>query len=186
MPGNQKILMLTNSEHGQANVFLSVACALAQQDQATEIHIASFSRLSSFVKETSEFVVQTVPRAGPFHFHELPGTTFIECVLHQDVDFLDRTASENPTFGNLLHTLKGLSTVVTPWNAKEFLEIYKGAVRVIEDVDPAIVVVDNFFCPGLSACHHLQRNWLVLSPNSTKEFAAARQPNLAGLWKFPK
>lgn len=181
----KKILQLTCSEHGQANVHLAVAHALTEQDPSVEIHIGSFSQLSNSVKGASDHVVKSVPGASPFHFHELSGTSYMDCILQMSLDFFSVIAIA-PGLRNSLPMLKGLANCATPWNSDQFLEVYREIVRVIKSVDPDLVVVDNLFCPALSACRHLKRNWLVLSPNALKDFAGSRQPNLGGLWKYPK
>lgn len=185
MASPKKILQLTNSEHGQANVHLAVASSIILSDPTVQIHIASYPRLADFVSEASDFAIQKSPEASPFVFHKLPGATFEECVVHKSVDFFS-VARKTPGIWNSAALIKGVSSCCTPWNSEQFLETYEGVVQVIEEVDPDIIVVDCFFCPGLSVCHNAKRNWLILSPNSVKDFSLAQQPNLSGLWGFPR
>ena len=48
MSQKRKILMLTNSEHGQANVFLATSRAILAIDPDVEIHFASFKAIPYF------------------------------------------------------------------------------------------------------------------------------------------
>ncbi|ETS84356.1 hypothetical protein PFICI_02381 [Pestalotiopsis fici W106-1] len=180
----KKVLMLTNSEHGQANVHLAVAYAMLQQDPSTEVHIASFPRLAKFVTEMSDFAVQNIPGASPIQFHGLRGTSFIDCILNPDIDFFS-VANTTPSFWTLFTVLGGMSVCMGAWNAEQFMEVYRSCIDIIDKVDADIVAVDNLFFPGVTACHHIECNWLMLSPNSLKDFVANRQPKLAGLWKYP-
>jgi hypothetical protein len=41
----RKVLMLTNCELGQANIFIATSHALLEQDPNVELHIASFPQL---------------------------------------------------------------------------------------------------------------------------------------------
>jgi hypothetical protein len=74
----------------------------------------------------------------------------------------------------------------TPWRAEQFLSVFQNVVRVLDEVDPDIVAVDNFFGPGITACHNLGREWIVLSPNTLLDYVISRQPNAAGMWRYPR
>ncbi|PFH62531.1 hypothetical protein XA68_13270 [Ophiocordyceps unilateralis] len=69
----KKILLLANSELGEANVFLALFPALLKANPDVEVHLASFSRLEKHAKEVSSHVRKTSPRARPFVFHEMQG-----------------------------------------------------------------------------------------------------------------
>jgi hypothetical protein len=181
----KRVLLLTNSEHGQANVHLAVAYALLQQDPSTEVHIASFPRLAGFVTEMSDFAVRSIEGASPIQFHEVQGTSFIDCVLHPDIDFFSM-ANTPPSFWTLFKVLGGMAACTGAWSAEQFMEVYRSCVEIIEKVGADIVAVDNIFVPGVTACHHIGGNWLILSPNSLKDWVAGRQPKMAGLWKYPR
>lgn len=180
-----KILHLTSSEQGQANVHLAVAHALVQQDPSTEIHIGSTKKLDGLVREASEHAFKSIPGASPFHFHEICGPSYGDCLSDPSIDFLS-VAAIPPVFRNSLSLLKGLANCSVPWTPEQFLDVYRDTVRVINSVDPDMVVVDSGCCPALTACRYLKRNWLVLSPNSLKDLASSQQPKLRGLWKYPK
>ncbi|GKT40536.1 uncharacterized protein ColSpa_00717 [Colletotrichum spaethianum] len=61
MAGNKRILLITNSEPGQANVHLVVSQELLKQDATLDLHIASSAPLE-------KGVVNAVPGAT---FHKL-------------------------------------------------------------------------------------------------------------------
>ncbi|KAF4943870.1 hypothetical protein FGADI_13106 [Fusarium gaditjirri] len=68
---------------------------------------------------------------------------------------------------------------------EEFAKLYEQTVHVVEKVEPDLAVVEPLFIQGLTACHHAGVKWIVLSPNTIKDFAIPEQPRLAALWKYP-
>ncbi|KAF4499123.1 UDP-glycosyltransferase 84B2 [Fusarium agapanthi] len=88
----------------------------------------------------------------------------------------------------LVNSAKGvaiLPAVMIPWSPQEFLDIYKETERVFGAVKPDLKIVEPLFTQGLTFCHYRGAKWMVLSPNTIKEFAVPVQPKLAALWKYP-
>lgn len=176
----KKVLLLTNAERGQANVFLAVADALLHQtDQNPVVHFASFAPIEPAVHAITEQLAQrTCPPGGArILFHRLGGLSM-------------KAAWDRPEVvgGNGHAGLKGwqlLLRVTLPWTGPEFLEVFDSVVNIIEEVQPDAVAVDPCLAPALTACHHLGVKFVVLSPNTIKDFAMPSQPNLAPLWKYP-
>ncbi len=55
MSPSRRILLITNSEHGQANVFLAVSYALLTlKDEDVEVHFASFSPVEKNLRLISQ------------------------------------------------------------------------------------------------------------------------------------
>lgn len=75
---NTRILMLTNVESGQANIFLATSQALLQANPGVELHVGSFAGLRGAVAHVSGLVRQTQPRARPIAFHAVEGLTMAE------------------------------------------------------------------------------------------------------------
>jgi hypothetical protein len=182
-----RVLFFTNSDYGQANVVLATAHALAHIISDVEIHIASFQGLQEAVRATSDFVLSSAPKsvnAKPFIFHEVKGISWGPATFRPETGV---TAGNDLTPG-LVNSAKVVSlipAVMLPWRPEEFIAIYREAERVLEEVKPDITVIDPIFTPGLTLCHHLNVNWMVLAPNTIKDFALPSQPGLAMLWKYP-
>lgn len=173
----KKVLLLTNAERGQANVFLAVADELLYADQHPEVHFASFDPIEPAVNAIAELSQRTCPPGARILFHRLGGLSM-------------KAAWDRPeVIGGRGHEgLKGwelLLRVTLPWTGPEFLEVFESVVNVIEQVQPDAVAVDPCFAPALTACHHLGVKFVVLSPNTIKDFAMPSQPNFAPLWKYP-
>lgn len=75
--------------------------------------------------------------------------------------------------------------VACPWNQDELCGLVQQVERIVEDVKADLVIVDNLLAPAVTVCYKLKRKWVVLSPNTYKEFILGNQPWLQALWKFP-
>ena len=181
-----KILLATNCEYGQANVFLAVAHSLQALDADVQIHVASFAPISNDVSSASEYSRQCTQGARPWHFHLLDGPFFQEAVAAlKGSERLGEALRKPPNFFSTTEVLSMVMGILLPWNGLEFVQIYKSFVDVVDKIQPDIVVVDSLLSPVLTACRHLKFNHLVLSPNTLKDFAAALQPRGAMFWKYP-
>ncbi|KAK4120291.1 glycosyltransferase family 1 protein [Parathielavia appendiculata] len=178
----KKILLVTNSELGQANIFLAAGHALVSRDPDVEVHYASFPALSKPVFEASRYALRCSPKARPFVFHALEGVSFIAAFMA--VNGLE-TISKSPGLASTPEYLKMMMKIVLPWSAPGFITIFRSLVRVIEDITPDFVVVDPLFGPGLTVCDHLGLKHMILSPNAVKDMALASQPWGAMFWKYP-
>jgi len=76
-------------------------------------------------------------------------------------------------------------TALLPWEPEEFVETCKELEEVVKEVGADLVVADCLFSHGLTVCQKLGVKYLVLSPNTLKEFAAFKQPWAAVVWKYP-
>ena len=58
--------------------------------------------------------------------------------------------------------------------------------RAIEELDPAVIVVDVLLGPGFDACYYLNREFVASSPNALLDLVRNDQPWLKGSWHYPK
>lgn len=179
-----KILLATNSEFGQANVFLAVGHALQALDSKVQVHFVSFAAISQPVSAASEYSVRCSPGAQPWTFHELDGPSYFDAMVMDSARVSDILV-KRPGFFTTVELQGLLSRFLLPWNGAGFIQVYQSFVRLVEDIRPDLVVVDCLFSPALSACHHIKSKHIILSPNTLKDFCAASQPWGAGLWKYP-
>jgi hypothetical protein len=184
-PRPKKILLLTNSEHGQANVYLAVSHALLDSEDAVEVHLASFAPIAKFVKTTSEYAQQICRHGRSIVFHEIQGTDMRSAWSRPEIGMGDPTTNSTRGLFNAAKKVHLLLRVTLPWTGPEFLEIYRSIVEIIQDVRPDIIAADPAFCPALTACQHLGVNFVILTPNTIKDFSMPLQPNGEALWKYP-
>ncbi|KAJ0331454.1 hypothetical protein COL922a_011919 [Colletotrichum nupharicola] len=185
-PPKKRIIFLTNSDYGQANVVLSVAHALVHKSQDVEVHIASQARLKG---PTSRLVKQLTADLGSaavdaVKFHEVAGLSHFDSVDRPGNPTME-TWLVNPNFSNVTRNMLNIAGLALPWSPEEFVEIYRDLERIWNDVKPDVTVSEAFFAPALTFCNRIKMNWIVLAPNTIKDFAMPLQPKMAMLWKYP-
>lgn len=128
--------MLTNSEFGQANIFIATTQALLETNPDVEIHIASFPPFEqSARKALTSSGISTKFGDNPT-YHVLPGRTMFEC-MSSDPDPANRMFSVSllkPGFRNSPATAKFVLTkAFTCWSAEEFAAIFTKICTLIEE-----------------------------------------------------
>jgi hypothetical protein len=172
----RKILMITSSEHGHANVFVSTAHALFERDPSVELHVASFP----YIRPTFESALADLKKDVEPVFHPLPGPTITE-TLNRSPDPDERMESLNllePGFRNTPKIARFyLSYLWRCWTPEEFGNIILELFSIIESVAADVVVVDPLMAPGLTAAKQVRARHqpprfklAILSPNTFKEF----------------
>ncbi|GJN76658.1 hypothetical protein PLIIFM63780_000144 [Purpureocillium lilacinum] len=183
MADGKKVLMLTNSELGQANVFLAVAHELLQLSAQVQVDICSFAPLSGQVSSISQPNILT--RGDPrVNFIQLSGPSWKEALFGRPEHQFQELCDIRPTVWNVGKAAK-LTRIACPWAPDEACGLVKQLEQIITDTKPDLIVVDNAFPPAVTICYKLKPNWIVLSPNTYKEFALAKQPNQQYYWKYP-
>lgn len=179
----KKVLMLTNSEHGQANVFLATAYELLQLDAKLDVHICSFSSLEEPVSAI-RCLNGGQSKKSRLNFISLPGPSWKEALFGRPEHQFQELNDIRPTFWNVAKAAK-LTRIACPWTTEELCVLVKDIEKVIQDLSPDITLVDNLFTPAVTICYKLKPKWMVLSPNTYKEFALAHQPKQQYYWKYP-
>jgi hypothetical protein len=168
----QKILLLTNSEHGQANVFLAVSHALLEQ--GAEVHFASFPAIEDEVRQLSSEII----------FHKVEGVDMKTAHPWQEVE---RSGLQGitPRFWNMATVLRIILHTTMPWSGPEYVDIYRSVIQIQQEVAPDIIAIDPAFSPAITACRHMGERFLILAPNTIKDFAMPHQPSGEVFWKYP-
>ena len=65
------------------------------------------------------------------------------------------------------------------------MRIYESFKKVIEELNPGVIIVDPMLNPGIDACYSLNREFVISSPNTPLDLARAHQPWLKGFWYYP-
>ncbi len=170
------ILLLSCSEHGQANVFLATAYELIHRHPNLSLHYGSWSDLKSSVDATSAYAVRTAPHQGakPITFHPLSGPTQLNAMVrHSNIgNFIARP----PRRDNTRVLVETLIAPLVSWDGPEYVEVYRSISAIVEEVKPDVVVVDSNLAPAFAVCLHENINFLFLSPNTYKEAIGGTQP----------
>ncbi|PFH55335.1 hypothetical protein XA68_18561 [Ophiocordyceps unilateralis] len=178
------ILLLTNEEHGQSNVFMATCESLLQLEPDAHLHLASFAGLADSVAAFNDRVRLSMPAARPVRFHHIRGVPSSQglrqvvvdraIVCHGDV--LPKSFFAPLSFTNSIRAIRDTMSIFVPYTAPQMAEIVSSVVELVNMVGADLVVVDSLMTPALTACHHLGISFVCLSPNSIKDFAVKEQP----------
>jgi hypothetical protein len=189
-PGrNSTVLFLSNSENGLANVLLATSHALLQEHSDLELHFASFPKLAPSIDKLNKFGGDAAARGTSdgsvpqITFHPLTGKSLIMSLQARGV-FVD-SGLHPPGLAGLNDFLRLMQDCMLPWSGPDYISLYQEILRLIEDIDPLVVVVDLLFGPGLDATSAMGRNRVIISPNTLKDTFVADQPWGAFFWKYP-
>ncbi|KAM0420429.1 hypothetical protein ACHAPT_011850 [Fusarium lateritium] len=178
--GRKNVVLFVTSDHdGYCNVHLATSHALSEKYPDLEQHYASFPDLKRKVDRVSA----EHPSSKSVVWHELPP-------LGIRVTYLRYFGSvggliNKPGLKGLEKFTQGVQIVMAPWTAEEHWKLYKTIFDVIKEVDPALVVLDRLFKPGIEATQDLNYKHLVISPNSIIDSFAHKEPWGAMYWKYP-
>lgn len=181
---NNTVLFLSNAEHGLANVVLATSHAMLVEQSDIEVHYASFQELAGDVATINRFVRSNQRYVHPITYHTLEGPTY-GTALNSVGHGVDETIG-GPGIAGIGKLCGDIQKYLMPWSGPEYLALYQQIFKVLEEVDPAIVVVEPQFGPGLDAIRTLGRKHAVLTPNALKDNFADLQPRGAILWKYPR
>ncbi|KAF5005078.1 hypothetical protein FDECE_8495 [Fusarium decemcellulare] len=188
-----KILMLTNVEQGQSNVFLATAHALLQADRNVEVHFATFGGLEESVAAVSEYARRARPEAQPIVYHKIRGISMRKgiqaCVEANNIParagYFPASFSTSLSFSTTKLALRHSIPTFIPYTGEQLGEIVTSIIDIVQEVDADLVVVDALMTAGLTALWHLKVKHILLSPNTIKDFAASAQPHGESFWKYP-
>jgi hypothetical protein len=175
----KKVLLFTNSEFGQANVFLAVAYELLQRGH--EVHIASYDRLAKRVQALNDGQYGKLARKA--EFHQINGEAMFKVV-----DDKYGSASEFRHGSGIRKALKSYPILVQlacVWDGPEYVQAYQSCCDFIEMIKPDIIVVERLCLQAVDACKNLGQDYLMMTPNTLKETISTQQPLFDQLCRFP-
>ncbi|KAK4149016.1 hypothetical protein C8A00DRAFT_47293 [Chaetomidium leptoderma] len=184
----KRVLLLTNSEHGQANVFLATSYGLLTlEDEDVEVHFASFPPIKSLVSTTSNHAQADKPGARPIVFHAIEGIDMVSAWSRPEIVAEQNALKDQSIFWliNAIRRTLVLLKVTLPWTGPEFVQIMHSITAIIQDTQPNMIAVDPAFSPALTVLRQTKAKFIVLTPNTIKDFAMPAQPNAEALWKYP-
>lgn len=181
---NNTALFLVTGNAGLSNVHFATAQALLEGHPDIQVHFAS-SDLSIVTKldRISSHARAKTPEARPIVFHHLPGPSYVKACQDAGVQFTDTV--QPPGHRGSARMCELLQVFVAPWTGEDHLAIYRATRGVIDDIDPAVTVLDTLFRPGIDAVRTAKRVHAFVTPNTLVENFVADQPYLKMLWKYP-
>ena len=190
----RKVLFVTNSEIGQANTILAMALEATTRPHL-EVHIASFPVLKRRIEKLSPKI----------NFHPLDGKAMIEMASVHNLS--EETFSHPPTTKSWEPYGLTFSVILTGWDGEcascflllrlwvvtdvrrlpgsAYVRICESIKKIIEGINPDIIVVDSLFNAGFDACYSLNRSFVMNSPNTPTDIERFQLPWLKGFWYYP-
>ncbi|KAF3484013.1 diacylglycerol o-acyltransferase [Arthroderma uncinatum] len=116
-----RILLISNVERGQCNVFLATARAILHADPNVDLHFASFPALEAEIQSISDDAKRTNASTKPISWHSIAGQTHGEAVsaaiakLYPGEDE-EKTLFKTPNLARPLSTLMSGISFPIPWH----------------------------------------------------------------------
>lgn len=195
------LLFFTNPEWGQANVILATIHEFLIIDEY-DIHLASYSSLQPRLVELLSTHASSYPRTlqiayggsgakchsgtddqrPSITFHAIPGLSVAEMCYR---DGIEESLPHEPGLKGAVSSYRRLQEFFFRMTGTEYMEQESFAEDIIVKIQPAVIISEQGLSQALDACHALKRQYVILSPNSFKDFEQRFQPWLGMLWKYP-
>lgn len=178
----KRVLFMTNSEYGQANVILAVAYEFLLR-QKYDVHVASFAPLKCRIPELNELASSNSGgKASAATFHLITGLSAQEALLERDEFIGPFPPGIRGAKDSYRVTLPAMATT---WEGPEYMSGYASCIHILNSVNPDIIACDPLMSQGLEACKARSRDVVVLSPNTFREIMGKQQPFLSTLFRYP-
>ncbi|RFU72633.1 glycosyltransferase family 1 [Trichoderma arundinaceum] len=179
---NNTVLVLTDSHHGLCNAHLAAVSALIERHPSVEVHYGSYPTLESKIGRIAENARAKRPEAK-VHWHQFERPSIVDEIRSQKGGASGiRTP---PGMLGLQAFADMLAFFIAAWSKEAHLKSYQRAVDIIQEVDPAIIILDPWFRPGIDAARNLNRRRAYVSPNALLDNLSRLQPRGAHFWKYP-
>ena len=185
MSGQRKVLFLTNSEYGQANVVLAVTYELLLQNEV-EVHIVSWPALAPRVTELNGRLLGSASTTNPGQvtFHTIPGNGMFDAVLENFGRTRDNMPHK-PGYAGTAFFRTLAAEMLAPWLPDQHLQLVDWFEDLVRKLDAALIVLDPLLAPAHDMARKLHWSHAILSPCSLMAPLIPNQPWLAGFWKYP-
>ncbi|KAH7245301.1 hypothetical protein BKA59DRAFT_526878 [Fusarium tricinctum] len=177
---NKTVLFITNSEHGLSNVHLATASALLENYPDIEVHFASFPSVKQKLDRISPFARRQSPGAKDITFHGLTGLTFAQAIVKEGRSFISP-----PGWRGIASLAEHIQLWISPWTFEDHVYLYEELGSIIDDVEPAVVVLDSWFRPAIDVTRKKNRQHAFVTPNTLVDHFLGLQPLWLRLWKYP-
>ncbi|KAK2599137.1 hypothetical protein QQS21_005398 [Conoideocrella luteorostrata] len=190
------VLFITDSANGLSNAHVATCSSLLENHPEVEVHYSSFPKLIAATSRITAYARAKNPECQMIHFHEITGDdykTSVSQVLTNATS--SKAVSDGPpdvslAWGPPGHSairslVQDLGLLLVPWDAASHWNMFSQLCTIIEEVDPAVVILDPLFHPALDAARNMNRRRIVLNPNALHGVLSDVQPRGAALWKYP-
>ncbi|KAF4341517.1 2-hydroxyacylsphingosine 1-beta-galactosyltransferase [Fusarium beomiforme] len=177
---NKTVLFLTNSEHGLSNVHFATASALLENYPDIEVHFASFPTIKQKLERVSSFAKVKSAASKGIIFHDLKGLTFAQAIAKEGRSFISP-----PGWRGIATLAEHIQLWISPWTFEDHVYLFEEVGDIIDDVDPAVIVLDSWFRPAIDATRKRNRLHAFITPNTLVDHFLGIQSFWTMLWKYP-
>lgn len=181
---NNTVLFLVNSEDGLSNVFVATAHALLERHPQVHVHFASFPPIAPRLERISRYGRKTTPSARDIVLHQLPSNLSMMHVIAS----AGKTISDSihpPGRAGIKKICRDVQLYIAPWSGEDHYTLYREIGSIVDEVDPALVVLDTFLRPAIDATRDRNRLHAIITPNTLIDNFPIEQPWGAMFWKYP-
>lgn len=139
---NNTVLFVTAEHPGYCNVHLATAYSLLEKHPQLSLHYASFPKVGSRVEKISALAAERGVKDAGISFYPLSGQPYTEAILNASGSMMGLRHAPGAAGIDSLTDI--IQWTLAPWTAEDYLSIYQSLARVIDEVDPAVVVIDTF------------------------------------------
>lgn len=182
---NNTALFVVLPHNGLSNVHLATAQALMERHPQIKMQFLSFADIESKVRRISESGLAKSLQAQPIDFRLLPGRNYDDLMVERVGSVGIEGIVTLPGLKGIDKFCEDMQLYVSPWPAEEHYEIYLAISKAIDEIDPAVVVLDSLFAPAIDAAKEKKRLRATISPNTIIDTFAADQPWGGMFWKYP-
>lgn len=186
---NNTALFIVNEHPGLSNVHVATAQSLLQHQPHIEVHFASFNKLNKTLARVSSFAKHYEPSSKGIIFHPLAGASYTAAMDNYPQIGYDEDgkigAITKPGMEGIKRIAGDMQIFLDPWQQEEHLAHFHQLTKLIDEVNPAVVVLDTIFFPAIEATRARNRLHAFITPNIVIDNFPGEQPWLGMLWKYP-
>ncbi|KAJ2977828.1 hypothetical protein NQ176_g4155 [Zarea fungicola] len=149
---NNTALFIVSEGRGLNNVHLATSQSLLERHPDIQLHFVTYPKMKSKLAHLSKLMKARQPLANDIVFHPITsGRPYFEATDDVQPKFVEGgllSVIVPPWLPVIQSLVSVMSKVFAPWKPEEHLAIYNQICNFIDDVDPAIVVLDTVFSPG--------------------------------------
>jgi hypothetical protein len=161
-------------------VHLATSSALLENYPDLDVHYASFPGIRRKLESISSFARAKTPAAGDIVFHELKGLTFGQAITKEGRSFIS-----SPGWTGIASLAEHIQLWISPWSVEAHVEIFEELGAIIDEVDPAVVILDSWFRPAIDITRIKNRQHAFITPNTLVDNFLGSQPLRNMFWKYP-
>lgn len=179
---NNTILFLSNDDFGLANVLVATTYSLLTEHKDLDIHYGTHSKFKRHIENINKFV-EPKALSKPIKIHIFEGINW-KTAVDKAIIKLGHYGHKTGIWG-LRDFTRLMTTVMQPVEMDDYLITYRQCIDLIKHLDPAVVVVDPLFAPGIDAIRTCNRREVMLAPGALQDTMGQLQPRGEVLWKYP-